>query len=289
MIADLLGFHKSTIYREIRRNQSLDVIYRAREAQTRSSRRYKRCRKRKVIQGKIKQTIFQCLTWGWSPEQISGRVRREYKKGPSHQTIYNYIYYAGLRGYLRNNGKRGAGRYIQRRRIREIRNGLHINKRPEIANTRRRIGDWERDTMHTYGGTQILVCQDRKSRLVKMRNVVTRTTMEVGKLTEKLIKETGKKAFTVTNDNGGDFKGKSKIKIPIYFCEPMKPQQRGSVENIIGVIREYISRKTDISKYRTKDFKMLEQKLNLRPRKVLDFKTPIEVYYDKNVALEILI
>jgi IS30 family transposase len=98
--------------------------------------------------------------------------------------------------------------------------------------------------------------------------------MEVRKLTDKLLKEAGRRVYTITNDNGGDFKRKSNLKHPIYFCDPMKPQQRGTVENTIGLLRQYIKRKIDISKMTKKDFLELEKKINLRPRKVLGYKTP---------------
>ncbi len=93
--------------------------------------------------------------------------------------------------------------------------------------------------------------------------------------------------FTITNDNGGDFKGKSDIKTRTYFCTPMKPQQRGSVENVIGSLRQYITTKTDVCKFTNDDFIKMENKLNYRPRKVLGYKTPFEVYYKSKVALGI--
>ena len=119
--------------------------------------------------------------------------------------------------------------------------------------------------------------------------VKKRTCKEVNKLTHTLITETGKKYHTITNDNGCEFKSNKHLTSKVYFCEPLRPQQRGTVENTIGLIRQYINRRTDVSKWSRKKFKNIEEILNLRPRKVLDFKTPHEVYYNKNVALECLI
>jgi IS30 family transposase len=239
-ISILVGVHKSTIYRELKRNYDfLSGCYEPEMADYLAQRRYKQCRKRYIITGQIKQIIKNCLQAEWSPQQISGRLKLEKGEGLSHQTIYNYIYHAGLKGHLRKNGRRGAGRYLQRKRIR--RDVLTFAQRPQVANQRKRIGDWERDTMHTLNGNQILVCVDRKSRLTKMRRVKTRTTLAVGDLTEKPISETNKKAYPITNDNGGDFKGRSRMKLKTYFCDPLKPQQRGKIENTIGLIRQYIA------------------------------------------------
>ncbi len=288
-IALITGFNKSTIYREIKRNKGLRNLYEPESAQKLAQRRYQNCRRQYAITNNFKPLIRAWLSKGLSPEHISGRLRLEFKKGPSHSTIYKYVRYAGLRNHLRRHGKRGAGRHVQRRRARELKYGLSINKRPEIANRRGRIGDWERDTMHTKNGVQLLICQDRKSRLIKLAVVKKRTTLEVGKLTEKLIHSTKKRAFTVTNDNGGDFKGRSEMTLRTYFCDPLCPHQRGSVERVIKSIRQYIGRKTDVLSLGKKRLQEIEDLINFRPRKVLDYKTPYEVYYNKRVALADLI
>lgn len=288
-IASLTGFNKTTIYREIKRNKGLNNFYAPELAQTLASRRYRQCRRHYIVTKKFKTIIKNWLEKGLSPEIIAGRLKREYGKAPSHQSIYNFVYYSGLRHLLANYGKRGAGRYIQRRRVRDIKHGKSIHERPEIASRRNRIGDWERDTMHTLNGVQVLVCQDRKSRFIKIGVVSKRTCLEVGRLTEKLIYSTKKKAYTVTNDNGGDFKGRSDMKLKTYFCDPMSPHQRGSVENVIKSLRKYIGRKTDVSKYRREKIEEIEMVLNHRPRKVLDYRTPYEVYYGQKVALADLI
>lgn len=127
-----------------------------------------------------------------------------------------------------------------------------------------------------------LVCTDRKSRLTKISRLSNRTNKEVDRVTQTLIAETGKRAFTITNDNGADFKGENHLKIPVYYCEPLKPQQRGTVENTIGLLRQYIGRKTDTFSV---DLETIEKKINMRPRKVLGYKTPYEVYFKKKVAL----
>lgn len=288
-IAIITGFNKSTIYRELKRNKGLNNLYHPDSANDLAKRRYSSCRRQYAITKEFKALITKWLVKGLSPEHISGRLRLEFKRGPSHPTIYKYARYAGLKNYLRRHGKRGAGRHIQRRRARELKYGMSINDRPQIANRRGRIGDWERDTMHTKSGVQLLVCQDRKSRLIKIAIVKKRTGREIGKLTESLISSTKRRAFTVTNDNGGDFKGPNDMSLRVYFCDPLRPDQRGSVERVIKSIRQYIGRKTDLVELGQKKLQEIEDLINFRPRKVLDYKTPYEVYYNKRVALAGLI
>jgi len=93
----------------------------------------------------------------------------------------------------------------------------------------------------------------------------------------------------VTNDNGGDFKGPNNMSLKTYFCDPLRPDQRGSVERVIKSIRQYISKKTNLADLKKSRIKEIEDLINFRPRKVLDYKTPYEVYYNKKVALAVLI
>ena len=285
-IAKRLGYHKTTIYRELKRNSQLG-LYTPKRADVLSNKRYKNCRKKTVLTGAVLNLLEGKLIEGWSPEQISGRLRFEFKTGPSHTTIYKFINSAKgnkkLKPLLRTYNRRGAGRLRQRRSIYNL--GPSIRQRPVVANERRRLGDWERDTMHTLNAVQILVCTDRKSRLTKIARLANRTNKEVDRITQKLIDETGKRAFTITNDNGADFKGENHLKIPVYYCEPLKPQQRGTVENTIGLLRQYIGRKTNAFSI---DLETIEKRINMRPRKVLGYKTPYEVYFKKKVALAIL-
>ena len=91
--------------------------------------------------------------------------------------------------------------------------------------------------------------------------------------------------MSITNDNGSEFRRLMNKNFPVYFCNPMRPQQRGTVENTIGVLRKQIKRKTDLVELGDEQIKKLEDSFNLVPRKGLDYKTPFEVFYDKTVAL----
>lgn len=286
-IAHRLGFHKSTIYRELRRNVSIG--YRPEAAHNKAQLRYQNCRKPHIVNAENERLIRQGLREQLSPEQISGRLKMEYGQSPSHQTIYNFVNKKrDLYVLLRRFNKRGAGRYRQRSRLKS-RGLLSVHLRSKIERERGRIGDWERDTMHAMNGRHLLICTDRKSRFTKVGLIQDHNNRSVNNLTKRLVSSTKKKMYTMTNDNGREFKANLNWGTKTYFCDPYKPQQRGTVENTIGLLRQYVARKTDISNWKKREINELEKRINLRPRKVLGYKTPYEVYFNKKVALACLI
>jgi len=110
----------------------------------------------------------------------------------------------------------------------------------------------------------VLVCTERKSRLTKLAVLHSHRAKEVAALTEKLLKQAKGPVLTVTNDNGGEFRWKDPLGYKCYYCEPHKPHQRGSVENVIGLLRRYIKRDSDAKEL---NIKMIEERLNDRPRR----------------------
>jgi len=281
-ISKSLGYHKSTIYRELRRNAILGS-YRPSSADSLSKKRYRSCRKLYKVNPSVASKLQVYLEFGWSPDQISKRLLRESCFKISHECIYQYIYSnSSLRKYLRRPKKRGFSRYSQTRCL--AKNGRPLRDRPAIANRRGRIGDWERDLFYGANRQQVLVCTDRKSRYTKISKLKRADSTTVGEQTELLINSLSRRAYSVTNDNGTEFRGK-RIAIKTFYCEPRKPQQRGTIENTIGLIRQYISRKTDLSQITEEQIREIENKLNFRPRKCLDYKTPHEVFFNKSVAL----
>lgn len=289
-IAKRLGFHKTTIYRELKRNHTprgRHGAYWPDTAEVKSMVRRKRQRRQSHFTKPVVKNLVTKLQTGWSPEQMANRYKLEGVYFPSHTSIYRYIAdHPELRVYLRKRRRTGIGRYTMRKATKKPWK-IPLYKRPQVANERRRLGDWERDTMYCKNAKQLLVCVDRKSRLTKFAAVEERTCAEIGKLTVKLIKKTGRRYFTITNDNGNDFKANVDLGVPVYFTEPRKPHQRGTVENTIGLLRQYISTKTDLDDISGKQLQKLEDSLNLRPRKILGYKTPYEVYFNKKVALAV--
>lgn len=250
-------------------------------ANDRAKKRFRSCRKKKIIQGSLEKIVQSALKEGWSPEQVAGRVRLEKRGKISHETVYRYtrdnIEY---KKYLRWNNRRGYGRYKQKMERHEWMKS--IKQRPKIVDERTRIGDWERDTMYAKDRKTILVLTERKTRFTLLSKLENHVAREVARTTNELLESVGKKVFTVTNDNGGEFRFKEKEAYDVYWCEPHKPQQRGTVENTIGTIRRYIKRNTDL---KLVDIDKMTKILNLKPRKVLDYQTPYEVFYNKKVAL----
>lgn len=285
-ISRRLGLHPSTIYRELRRNRTL--TYQPSRAQKFAESRYKMCRKRYKLTADLIELIERKVQIGWSPQQVSLRLLNESKVRISHECIYQHIrknrkFFAP---FLRRIGRRGGGRYVQRIAKSRPSNLLSIAERPTIANDRGRIGDWERDSMFAAQKKSLLICTDRKSRFTKIIKAKDLKAETIHQLTLELITSTGKKAFTVTNDRGTEFA------LPVsglktYYCAPQSPFQRGTVENTIGLIRQYIKNTTDIDQLDDKDLKNLEDRLNFRPRKCLNYQTPYEVFYKTKVALAI--
>lgn len=287
-IATQLGFNKSTIYREIKRNSSKEskkvyaaIIYEPIAADNKYKSRYFRCRRKLLVQAELENLVISRLKSFWSPEQISGRLRREGISNISYQSIYNfikrhshfkkYLLYQGLRNYRyrRHPSKRGRSSWMK-----------SIHDRPQAANKRLEIGHWERDLMYAKKDP-VLVCTDRKSRYTKMTLIERADITSVHSGTTRLLYD--ENVLTITNDNGPEFLSPTPESYPVYYCDPYRPQQRGTVENSIGVIRRFIKKKTSTT---IDELINIEIWMNTRPRKVLDYKMPYEVFYNTKVALE---
>lgn len=283
-MSGLLGFHKTTIYREIRRNGRRQE-YQASYAQRLARRRFRHCRRTYKLEGSLKEQVLDKLQIQWSPEQIAVRFIKEKVPCVSFSTIYRFIrrnqYHEAYKTLLRSYNKRGAGRIRQRRRIQGL--GLSISQRPTSANHRSRLGHWERDTMYIQDQKQVLVCTDRKSRFTVVEPLKKVDTTSVAQQTQAMLHRMPYQ--TMTNDNGPEFRSKNNIGVPVYFCEPRKPQQRGTIENTIGLLRQYIKRKTSMSELTHQRVQLIQNRINHRPRKCLDFNTPYEIFFKTKVAL----
>lgn len=278
-----LKLHRSTIYREIRRHTEGKQAYKAERAQIAAKKAFKRCRRKRVFFDADKASFIHSeLARGLSPDQISNRF-----KVCSHQTIYSEIkkYRWDLKAFLRKfkrHGRRGR----PARRTKTLGDWFtSIQERPESVKERKVFGHWERDTMYVRDRKMILVMVERKSRYVRIGKLPSPTFPNAAKQTPKLMQVAGVKPLSITNDRGAEFKGATKIKTPIYFCDPHSPQQRGTIENTIGLLRQYLTLKTDFDKLSPSDLLSIEEKLNHRPRKCLGYKTPHEVLFKLPVAL----
>lgn len=137
--------------------------------------------------------------------------------------------------------------------------------------------------MYASNLKQVLVCLDRKSRFIRLGRPDGKSAKDFNKMTEKLLKN--EKVLTITNDNGSEFRKSYEMKVPVYHSDPLRPDQRGSVESVIGTLRMVIKRTTDLDELGSRGIKQIEKMINFRPRKIFDYKTPYEVHYGKKVAL----
>ncbi len=296
-IARDLDRHPSTISRELRRNMPAELTdqrYLAERAArlTRKRRIEKGARSRKV-QGKLQVVVEGLLMRGWSPEQISGRLRVERGCVVSHETIYQHILRdAQRRGVLRYCLRFGGYKHFRFKKSKmaeRTRMRKHwIDQRPAAANERREIGHWERDcVLGKRGGAALLTIIDRRSRYARIRHVARVCAADVAAATHDALASHVTK--TLTNDNGVEFQQSSALeaalRIPIYFTEPSSPWQRGSIENLNGLIRQYVGKGTDLDRAPEWLPQALEDTLNHRPRKTLGYRTPHEVFFKKRLAM----
>lgn len=295
-ISQQISVHKSTVGREIKRNIMISN-YRAKGAHylCRSRRREKGVGTRK-IKDELKDIIEGKLKLGWSPEQISGRLNAEAGIKISHETIYQHI--------LRDCGSRGPLRYYLRFAgykqyrfkkshwaERTRRGKRFIDQRPVEANKRSEFGHWERDLVEGSRSDRasLLTIVDRKSRYTLIKWVNFKTIDEVKQNTIAALKPYKRFNKTVTNDNGSEFQNPSalekRLPVKVYYTEPHSPWQRGTNENTNGLIRQYFPKKTKLSQFPQWFPEAIQDTLNFRPRKILNYKTPYEVLFEKNLSL----
>ena len=289
-IAESIGVHPSTICREIRRNSDkVTKEYSYEFAHSIAENRQQTKVKYTVITSKIKTYIKSKLKEDWSPEQIAGRMKRDQGFTVSHETIYRYIYYNKSRGgrlykHLRHKNKKYHRRSntYQRRGI--IIDRVSIDKRPKIVEKKNRIGDFEIDTVigkHDIGALVTVV--DRKSKFTLIKKVSSKRAEEVTKALVEMLLPLKPITKTITSDNGKEFAYHKEVSETLdtsfYFAHPYSSWERGLNEHANGLIRQYLPKKTDFTQISKEEITTIVHKLNHRPRKVLNYKTPYEVFF----------
>ena len=289
-IADKLGFHKCTIGREISRNKG-GRGYRPKQAHAKATAREGSKHGPYKMNPVIMAQIIERLELKWSPEQISNRLRIEGEETVSTETIYKFIYEDRENGgelwrNLRRSRRARKKRFPSEDRRGKIQNARSISKRPMKANKRKKVGHWERDLMVGKNHkSAVLVITDRKTRFNKFRKLNGKFAKKVTKETIIALKDLPKRSMT--NDRGQEFSDhqrfERKAKIKVYFCDPYSSYQRGTNENRIGILRQYLPKKTDISGLTNRDLKKIEFEINSRPMKCLDWRTPYEFMMEKKL------
>lgn len=291
-IAEVIGSHKSTISRELHRNCG-QRGYRPKQAHFKAiSRRYHR---RARIGQETWEMIEAKLRLDWSPEQVSGWLGRTHAIRVSHEWIYQYILMNKLMGgnlyrHLRCQKKRRK-RYGGYDRRGQLPNRVSIEKRPEIVQQRQRIGDWEVDTIVGKGHHQAIVTlTERKSRFALLRKVERRTANQVCDAVVDLLQPIADRVHTITADNGKEFAEHEKVsrelKADFFFAHPYAAWERGTNENMNGLIRQYIPKKRKFTSVNETEVELIMARLNNRPRKCLDFMSPFEMFFVQSVALQ---
>ena len=292
--ARILEVHKSTISRELRRNRGL-CGYRPQQAERLAVTR--RQGKAKVrIQPGHWDWVEALLREDWSPEQVSLWLAQEKRLRISHEWIYHYILRDKQQGgdlYRRLRcQKRRRKRYGHFSRRGQWSGRVSIDERPAIVDRRARLGDWELDTIIGKGHKQALVSlTERKSRLTLIAKVASKEADTVKAAILQQLAPLSDNVHTLTSDNGREFarhQAMAKaLNATFYFAHPYASWQRGLNENTNGLIRQYFPKDRDFTTITEQEIKTAMDKLNNRPRKCLDMKTPNQVFFgiNPNVAL----
>lgn len=287
-MARVLGRHPSTIGRELRRNERSGGAYVAFVAEQMCRARRSRSRRNRRVRREDWALVVAHLEEQWSPEQISGRLRRTGQLRISHETIYRYIWEDRRRGGLLYRHLRGAhkkrrkryGRYDSRGRLAGKR---LISERPPGAENRSRVGHLEGDTMLGSSDKHcVLTLVDRKSGYLLLGKLEARTAKATNRRAIALIRRAQRAVRTVTVDNGTEFHGYKTIEAAtrarFYFATPHHSWERGTCENTNGLLRQYLPKKKSLARVTQADCNRIARRLNTRPRKRLDYLTPAECY-----------
>lgn len=303
-IAKLVKRHRTTVIREIERNGSgLQLGYRPEFAHTKAlKRRVKRGVRPRLKSAFIRAYVAGKLKLGWSPEQVSIRLPIDHKgQTISPEAIYQYIYtsFANI-----GTGKVMAGHedlrvYLARRHKRREKKGSRatqklyrtplpsIEDRPRVVDRRKQIGHWEDDTIVSRQSTDRLKSiNERVSGVVLLGKMTDGSIAESNRVVvERLSRLPNELRKTLTRDRGTENLGykdiEAALNLTCYFAHAYCSQERGSNENLNGLVRRVYPKKTDFRFVSDADLRQLEHRLNSRPRKRLGGKTPLEVLFER--------
>ena len=280
--AAVLGRHRSTIHRELTRNASA-FGYRSLHAQRLHDQRRGNCgRRAKLRDPTTRSYVVERLMKAWSPDQIAGRLRREFPRQPQRhltaRTIYTWLRRSPWR--YRRWLRHGSPRPINKKKKPDC---VRVGGRPEVINRRRRYGDWEGDTVvaprHRNG---LLTLVERKSGLVKIDKLPDLKSETAMRACQKCLRGLPKSLQrSVTFDNGAEFTKYAilaeRLGLAIYFADPYSAWQRGSNENLNGLVRQFFPKGTDFANVTRREAERLERLLNERPRRRFHYQTPLEL------------
>jgi IS30 family transposase len=303
VIAEKLGRHRSTIFREMKRNMFHDMelpdlngYYCVTANDMARERRSKRRKLMRFVQ--VRQAVIDRIMDGWSPQQIAGRMRLEHHPiSVSHETIYKFAYSdegqaIKLWKHLPEHRARRRPRNARRKHGQRFSPELNILHRPNAVASRRQFGHWECDLIQfrkKFGNANVTSLVERVSRfsiLLRNNDRQSRPVMEglIGVL--QTLPQSARRSITF--DRGTEFTDwpylQAGIGAQTWFCDPQSPWQKGTVENTNGRARKWLSRDVDPLSLSEQELIQISNTLNATPRKCLGYKTPAEVFRKKLLA-----
>ncbi|MHA2219637.1 MAG: IS30 family transposase [Candidatus Hodarchaeales archaeon] len=293
-IAGFIGVHKSTITREIQRNTGLRG-YRPRQAHQKAMERMRAAAKHIRFTPYVKNKVESLLGLDFSPDQISNYLYLHHHIRISHERIYQHIWAdkqlgGDLYKHLRTGRRKNRKRYGNRDNRGQIADRRRIEERPDIVDKKARIGDWEIDTIigKNHKGA-IITAVERKTLYTCISHVPSRKAEIVANAIIRMFKPFKEKVLTITADNGKEFSGHKQISDALdtdfYFADPYSAWQRGLNEHTNGLLRQYFPKKMKLESGSQLLINSVETRLNIRPRKTLEYKSPMESFLNLKVAL----
>jgi IS30 family transposase len=294
-IATRLGCHVSTVYRERRRNGQEADYYPARAQALADERRRRSKSPWKMAYPPLAAYVQEKLQRYWSPQQIAGRLRREFPRQRamqvSPQALYEWIAAARACGetwhtYLRQAHRKRRKRYGTGENRGRIVGRVGIEDRPAVVNRKARVGDWESDTIAGSGSTACLASHvERKSRYTVLAPLPDAKAQSLNTGTVRAFARHGDlPCRTITADNGKEFAGHAELGRRlggrVYFARPYHAWERGLNENTNGLVRQFFPKGLDLANVGDHDVHRVEDLLNGRPRKCLAYRTPLEILSD---------
>jgi len=284
-ISAIVDRNVSTISREIKRNTG-SRGYRYKQADEKAvERRANASRTPQKLTPTLVTIIEENLLEKWSPDQISGRLKEKGIASISHEAIYQYIWKnkragGSLYKNLRHSGKKYNKRSSGKAGRGCIPNRVDITERPQIVEEKARVGDWEGDTViSAVSKTAILTVVDRHSKFTRIKKLGRKTAENVRAAMKEVMSSLP--VYTVTYDNGMEFAAHQGIAADLnahcYFATPYHSWERGLNEHTNGLIRQYLPKSVDFKDVTDDEIQAIENHLNNRPRKILGYKTPMEV------------
>jgi IS30 family transposase len=294
-IAELLGIHQSTVSRELSRNTGLRG-YRHQQAQEKAEQRRAATHIPSKMTDEVVAMIDRKLGEKWSPEQISGWLLDTQNLSLSHESVYRHIWADKQGGGtlykdLRRRGKKYQWRGSNGKTSRgQLKNRVSIDERPAVVDEKIEVGHWEIDTMIGKGHSGALVTiVERVTRFTVSKQVKGKSAKAVTAATLTLLTPFKNLVRTITSDNGKEFACHETIAAELdcqfYFAHPYHSWERGLNENTNGLLRQYFPKSTDFKSVRNQEVVAAVNQLNRRPRKVLAFKTPLDLMEQQMAAL----